>query len=184
MVPPGKRRIAGYSRRAQYGLFLGYVLAILGLLVAILMLVLSRVDPRGFDAIKGAALDVTAPISAAGRGVVDFFTGIGDAIGNYWQAGSQNEALKAELAQTQRELIAARAAEGRNGAARPARSRRRNAGRDRARRGSSVLVRILRAGWPRSRRKLVGRRVGQHGARARGLVGRVIEAGRWPRGCC
>ena len=114
MAPPAKRRSAGYSRRAQYGLFLGYVFAIGGIVVAIFMLVLSRVDPRGFDAIKGAALDVTAPISAAGRGVVGFFTGIGDTIGNYWQAGSQNEALQAELAQAQRELVAARAAEAEN----------------------------------------------------------------------
>ena len=180
MAPPVKRRSAGYSRRAQYGLFLGYVFAVSGILVAIFMLVLSRVDPRGFDAIKGAALDVTAPISAAGRGVVGFFNGIGDWIGNYWQAGSQNETLKAELAQTQRELIAARAAEGEN------RRLQQLLGIARETPDEIAVARIVGSSFESSRRLATlsagsssGVAVGHPVRAPDGLVGRVIETGRW-----
>ena len=180
MAPPGKRRIAGHSRRAQYGLFLGYVFAIGGIVVAIFMLVLSRVDPRGFDAIKGAALDVTAPISAAGRGVIGFFTGIGDAIGNYWQAGSQNETLQAELAQTRRDLVAAGAAEAEN------RRLLRLLGLARETPDEIVMTRIVGSSFESSRRFATlaagsssGVAVGQPVRASDGLVGRVIETGRW-----
>ena len=44
------------------------------------------IDPRGFAAIKGAALDATAPVSAGGRTVAGFFAGIGDAIGRFVDA--------------------------------------------------------------------------------------------------
>jgi rod shape-determining protein MreC len=180
MAPPAKRRSAGYSRRAQYGLFLGYVFAVGGIVIAIFMLVLSRVDPRGFDAIKGAALDVTAPVSAAGRGVVGFFNGIGEWIGNYWQAGSQNEALKAELAQTQRELIAARAAEGEN------RRLQQLLGIARETPDEIAVTRIVGSSFESSRRLATlsagsssGVAVGQPVRAPDGLVGRVIETGRW-----
>lgn len=179
MPPPAKRR-AGHSRRAQYGLFLGYVFAIAGLVVAILMLILSRVDPRGFDAIRGAALDMTAPISAAGRGVVGFFTGIGDTIGNYWQAGAQNETLKAELAQTQRELVAARAAEAENSRL----LRLLNLARESP--DEIVVTRIVGSSFQSSRRMAtlaagssLGVAPGQPVRAPDGLVGRVIETGRW-----
>lgn len=180
MPPPVKRRSAGYSRRAQYGLFLGYVFAIGGIVVAIFMLILSRVDPRGYDAIKGAALDVTAPVSSAGRGVVGFFNGIGDWIGNYWRAGSQNEALKTELAQAQRELIAARAAEAEN------RQLQRLLGIARESSDEVAVTRIVGSSFESSRRLATlaagsssGVAVGQPVRAPDGLVGRVIETGRW-----
>lgn len=180
MPPPAKRRAGGHSRRAQYGLFLGYVFAVAGIVVAILMLILSRVDPRGFDAIKGAALDVTAPVSTAGRGVVGFFTGIGDAIGDYWQAGSQNEALKAELAQTRRELVAARAAEAENARL----LRLLNLARETS--DEIVVTRIVGSSFQSARRMATlsagsssGIAAGQPVRAPDGLVGRVIETGRW-----
>jgi len=180
MAPPAKRRAAGHSRRAQYGLFLGYVFAIAGIIVAILMLILSRVDPRGFEAIKGVALDVTAPVSAAGRGVVDFFTGIGDWIGNYWQAGAQNEQLQAELAAARRELISVHAAEAEN------RRLQRLLGIARESDDEIVVTRIVGSSFESSRRTATlaagsssGVAVGQPVRAPDGLVGRVIETGRW-----
>lgn len=180
MPPPAKRRATGHSRRAQYGLFLGYVFAIGGIIVAVLMLILSYVDPRGYDAIKGAALDVTAPISSAGRGVVGFFTGIGDSVSAYWQAGSQNEALHAELAQARRELVTARAAEAENqrllgllGLARETPD-------------EVAVTRIVGSSFESSRRMATlaagtssGVAVGQPVRAPDGLVGRVVETGRW-----
>jgi rod shape-determining protein MreC len=65
MAPPSARR-PGFSRRAQYGLFLGYVIAVAGVLFAVLLLIVAAIDPRGFSALKGAALDATSPVSRGG----------------------------------------------------------------------------------------------------------------------
>ena len=81
MGPQSNRR-PGFSRKAQYGLFLGYVLAVAGVLFSVLLLFIAVIDPRGFQALKGAALDVTKPITAGGRSVVTFFKDIGDKTGN------------------------------------------------------------------------------------------------------
>src|SRR3954454_169151 len=106
MAPPSTRR-PGFSRRAQMGLFLSYVIAVGGVLFAGLLLVIAIVDPTGFNALKGVALDVTSPVSTGGRSVVRFFGGIGDSVGNYVQAGGQNAELKRRLAQSRRKLIEA-----------------------------------------------------------------------------
>ncbi len=104
MAPPSTRR-PGFSRRAQFGLFLGYVLAVAGVLFAVLLLVIATIDPRGFAALKGAALDVTAPATGAGRSMVGLVTGAGSSVTNYWDAAAQNARLKRELAEAQRQLV-------------------------------------------------------------------------------
>ena len=105
MAPPGKRR-PGWSRRAQYGLFFGYVVAVAGVHRRPSCCSPSRSStPRASPALRGAALDVTAPISSAGRSVVDLRQRPRRAaIGNYWRAGSQNAELRQQLAEAQREL--------------------------------------------------------------------------------
>lgn len=110
MAPPGKRR-PGFSRRAQYGVFIGYVIAVAGCLVAALLLAIAIIDPTGFQALRSAAADITAPISNAGRSVVGFFSGIGGTVGDYWRAGSQNAELREQLEAAQRELNSRRALE-------------------------------------------------------------------------
>src|SRR3954451_16691315 len=110
MAPPSTRR-PGFSRRAQYGLFLGYVAAVGGILFALLLLVVATVDPTGFRALKGAALDATRPVTAAGHGVSGFFTGLFDSIGNYLGAGAQNAELNRRLAAERRALVQAKATE-------------------------------------------------------------------------
>ena len=96
MAPPGKRR-PGFSRRAQYGVFIGYVIAVAGCVIAALLLAIAIVDPKGFQALRTAAMDVTAPISNAGRSVASFIGGIGSGIGDYFRAGSQNAELRQQL---------------------------------------------------------------------------------------
>ena len=80
MAPPSTRR-SGFSRRAQMGLFLSYVLAVGGVLFAGLLLVIAKVDPTGFNALKGAALDVTSPVASGGSAVSRFIGGIGVGLG-------------------------------------------------------------------------------------------------------
>jgi rod shape-determining protein MreC len=110
MAPPSTRR-PGFSRRAQYGLFLGYVVAVAGVLFSALVLAISVVDPTGYNALKGVALDATKPITAGGRSVATFFTGIGSTVGNYLNAAAQNGEMKRQLAGSRRTVIIARATE-------------------------------------------------------------------------
>ena len=174
------RRRPGFSRRAQYGLFAGYVLAVGGALVGLLLLVVYFIDPRGFQAIRGAALDLTAPVSSAGRSVTGFFGGIGDGISDYVRAGSQNARLSRELAAARRELIRRQALEHEN--------RRLLAMLGLARRtGDEVTVaRIVGSSYDSPRRlatlsagSAAGVAPGQPVRSADGLIGRVIETGRW-----
>src|SRR5207253_3057822 len=108
MAPPSNRR-PGFSRRAQYGLFLGYVVALGGVLFAAMLLVVAIIDPTGFNALKGAALDATSPISAGGRSVVRFFSDIGGSVSNYFDAALQNGELKKKLAENEKKLLQAKA---------------------------------------------------------------------------
>src|SRR5688500_1799475 len=108
MAPPRNRR-PGSSRRAQYGLFIGYVVAVGGMLFALLLLLVSIVDPRGFAAIKGAAMDVTTPVSSAGRSVLRGITDFGSGIGDYFRAGSQNAELRARLQAAEAQAVQAEA---------------------------------------------------------------------------
>jgi rod shape-determining protein MreC len=108
MAPPSTRR-PGFSRKAQFGLFLGYVIAVGGILFALMLLVVAMVDPTGFSALKGAALDATHPVSAGGRSAVGFVEGIGGSVGDYFMAGAENASLKKRLAAERRMIVEARA---------------------------------------------------------------------------
>ena len=179
MAPPSTRR-SGFSRRAQMGLFLSYVLAVGGVLFSGLLLLIAVVDPTGFNALKGVALDVTSPIGSAGRGVVRFFGGIGETVGNYVQAGSQNEALKRRLEASRRKLIEARAIELENKRLKALLKLTGEAD------DAVAVTRIVGSSFASARRLATlsagassGVRPGQPVRSADGLVGRVIESGRW-----
>ena len=179
MAPPSKRR-PGFSRRAQYGVFIGYVVAIVGCLVAVLLLAIAIIDPKGFQALRTAATDVTAPISNAGRSVVSFFGGLGEGIGDYWRAGSQNADLRQQLAEAQRELNQRRALDYEN--------RRLLALLGLARQTNDVVTsaRIISSSFQSPRRLATlsagsssGVASGMPVRNADGLIGRVLETGRW-----
>lgn len=108
MAPP-RHRGRGFSRRIQYGLFFGYVVAIVGVVVGIALILIARYEPLAFQGIRGLALDLTAPISGAGRRVVGGADSVGGDIGGVLTAGRRNAALQAELAALRRQAIGARA---------------------------------------------------------------------------
>ncbi len=108
MARPSNRR-PGYSRRAQYGLFFGYVTAVSGVVVALLLLILSTVDPEGFGAFKGAITDATLPVSSAGRAVVGGVSDAGSGIGSYIDAAAKARRLEREAAANRTKLIEAQA---------------------------------------------------------------------------
>lgn len=96
MAPSAQRR-SGYSKRAQYTLFTGYILAGLGTLLGALLLAASLWHPPFLAGMRGAALDAAAP---ATRGVAAARTeskGFIATVRGYLRAGSQNAALKREV---------------------------------------------------------------------------------------
>ncbi len=96
MAPPSSRR-SGHSRRAQYGLFTGYVLAAIGAVVGALLLGLSLWRPTTFNGLRGTAADTVAPVGEAGAATRAGGQGLFDTISGYLAAGSQNSALKQEV---------------------------------------------------------------------------------------
>ena len=64
MAPPRNRR-PGYSRRAQYGFFLGYVGVVAGAAIAAGLLLLSTFNPPAYAAVRGLFAKVTTPIASA-----------------------------------------------------------------------------------------------------------------------
>lgn len=179
MAPPRRRR-TGQSRRAQYGRFFGYVAAIAGVVVSLLLVLLSVIDPRGFQAVKGLALDATTPISAAGRAVLSEVTDFGQGIGDYFDAGRQNGELRDQVRNLEAQLAQSQAAGLENQRLRQI-LQLRDATGDRVATG-----RIVSSSWDSARRYAVLSVGSDQGVaynmpvRApEGLIGRVMEAGRW-----
>lgn len=104
MAPPSPRR-PGFSRRAQYGLFAGYVIAIAGVLVSLLLVLSARFDPQGNAAIQSFFGDITSLFSRAGRGGIDATRDGGSSIAAYFDAASKNKAMATELKASREKLI-------------------------------------------------------------------------------
>lgn len=102
-MQPTNRR-PGFSRRAQYSRFIGYVVAGAGMVVGAGLLALSSFDPVAFRALRGGAAEVTAPVSSGiawvGRGIA----GVPEGVGSYFGVRTENARLKRELAE-QRTLV-------------------------------------------------------------------------------
>ncbi|HEY1146081.1 MAG TPA: rod shape-determining protein MreC [Allosphingosinicella sp.] len=99
----------GWSRRAQYGLFFSFLAVIAGIIVGVVLLAMSLVAPKAFNGVRGAALDITAPVTGALHEVTATVSGVFTGAGNYWDAASQNAKLKAERQAMLRRMVEARA---------------------------------------------------------------------------
>lgn len=108
MAPPRNRR-PGFSRRAQYSVFLGYVVLVAGTLVASALLALSTFDPSTFAALRLGLAELTTPVStvtsAIGRGIIS----VPGAIGDYLAVKQQNDALRKQIEDSRAVLMRARA---------------------------------------------------------------------------
>ena len=96
MAPTGSRR-SGYSRRAQYNLFTGYVIAGVGALIGAALLVLSFFQPHLFGGLRGAAQDGISPATETAATVRTGSKGFWDTVSGYYRAGSKNAELKREM---------------------------------------------------------------------------------------
>jgi rod shape-determining protein MreC len=99
----------GWSRKAQYGLFLGLIAVIGGVLIGLVLLIMSLVAPRTFATVRGAALDITSPVTGALYEVTATVEGLGSGAGNYWDAARQNEKLKRERKAMLQRMVEAKA---------------------------------------------------------------------------
>jgi rod shape-determining protein MreC len=146
----------------------------------LLLLLLSVIDPRGFSAIKGGALDATTPISSAGRSVLRSATDFGQSIGDYFEAGRQNGELRDQLRTAEAKLTQAQAAGLENQRLRQL-LQLRDSTADQVATG-----RIVSSSWEGQRRYAVLSVGSSQGVaynmpvRApEGLIGRVVDVGRW-----
>lgn len=175
-APAGPR--PGWSRRAQYSLFFGFLAAIAGLVVGLFMLVLSLVAPATFASVRGIALDVTAPITGGLSEVGATAEGLVSGAGNYWDAARQNDKLKRERDALRRRLIRAESVEQENRQLKAALALRERS------REAVAAGRIVGSSFQSPRRFAVlsvgrndGVAPGMPVRTADGLVGRVVDAG-------
>lgn len=97
MAPPRNRR-PGFSRRAQYGLFLGYVIAVGGALIGAGLLLLSTFNPPAYAAVRGFAAEITTPISSFFAWVTSGISGAPEGVSNHFNVAEENARLRKQLA--------------------------------------------------------------------------------------
>jgi rod shape-determining protein MreC len=168
----------GWSRRAQYGLFFGFLAVIAGLIVGIVLLAISLAAPNRYDGIRGAAVDLTSPITGALHQVSATVEGLVGGAGNYWDAAHQNERLKLERRLLRQEIIKAKAIQQENRQLKAVLQLRERSG------GAVAVGRIVGSSFSSPRRFAIlsagtgdGVRIGMPVRSSEGLVGRVIDAG-------
>ena len=106
-MAPSNRR-PGFSRRAQYSFFIGYVIAAAGALVAVVLLALSSFNPAAFQAVSTGVAEVTTPLSSGLAAVGRTLATVPTAIAEHWDAVAQNRALRSTLARQHTMMMQAR----------------------------------------------------------------------------
>ena len=168
----------GWSRRAQYGLFISFLAVMAGIIVGLILLVLSLVAPQQFDRVRGVALDVTGPITGGLHEVTATAAGIFTGAGNYWDAASQNAELKRERTAMLQRMVEAKAILQENQQLKATLQLRERE------RETIATGRIVGSSFNSPRRYAIlsagtsdGVRIGMPVRSPSGLVGRIIDAG-------
>lgn len=178
MAPTSSRR-SGHSRRAQYSVFTGYLLAGLGALVGAVLLGVSLWQPAAFGDLRGAATDVVEPAGTATAATRSTTTSTWDSISGYFRAASQNAALRKEVEIARIRLAEAEAIEQENA--------RLKALLDLANEGEEAVAvaRLVGSSSASSRRFAYvgagtndGVEIGMPVQSPRGIVGRILETSR------
>ena len=168
----------GWSRRAQYGLFFSFIAVIAGIVLGLVLLIVSLVDPDGFATIRGAALDVTGPVAGSLHEVTATVDGLVTGAGDYWDAAGQNGELKRERRAMLQRMVEAKAIFQENAQLKATLQLRERT------RDTIASGRIVGSSFNSLRRFAIfsvgasdGVRVGMPVRSADGLVGRIIDAG-------
>lgn len=96
MAPPAANR-SGANKRAQLGLFAGYVVASLGAVIGALLLAISLWRPETFSGLRSMASDLASPAGRAGAVTRVETRNMFEAIAGYYEAGSKNAELQREI---------------------------------------------------------------------------------------
>src|SRR5687768_10130887 len=96
MAPPAHRR-SGTNKKAQMGVFTGYVVAGLGALFGVALLTISFLRPETFNGLRTMAADAASPAGEAGAAGRTESQGFFEAIAGYYRAGSRNAELEREM---------------------------------------------------------------------------------------
>ena len=178
MAAPNKRR-PGYSRRAQYGNFFGYIAAVIGLGLGAVLLIMSIGDGSRFAGLRGTALDAAAPAGRAAAGTRAQSLSLWATLSGYFTSGARVAALEREVAQA-RVKLAEQAALGEENARLKA-----LLALDEGPQKPAVIARLIGSTSSSSRRyALLGAGSAQGVAAGMavrsplGLIGRVLETGR------
>jgi rod shape-determining protein MreC len=113
MAPPARSR-TGSNRKAQMGLFAGYLAAGAGALFGAALLVVSMWRPEAFAGLRSMASDVVSPAGSAGAVGRSGSRGVFAAIAGYYRAGSRNAELEREVQIARVKMVQAQALEQEN----------------------------------------------------------------------
>ena len=178
MMAPSRNRRPGFSRRAQYSLFLGYVIAVAGSLVGAVLLALATLDPPAFAALRASMAEVTTPVSSGIAGVGRGITSIPSWIGSYTAVRDKNVELQKQLDDIHSMLMRARSLSYENRRLKGLLQMREHIA------GPVVAARLVSSSAGSTRRYAVlnagswqGVKVGQPVRGPEGLVGRILETG-------
>jgi rod shape-determining protein MreC len=168
----------GWSRRAQYGLFFSFIAVIGGIVVGVILLGVSVVAPRTFAGIRGAALDITGPITTGLSEVTATAGGLVSGAGDYWNAAHQNAELKRQNKAMLQRMVEAKAIIQENRQLKATLQLRERTER------TVAVGRIVGSSFNSPRRFAIlaagtrdGVRVGMPVRSAEGMVGRIVDAG-------
>ncbi|MEP7008390.1 MAG: rod shape-determining protein MreC [Sphingomonas bacterium] len=177
-MAPSRNRRPGFSRRAQYSLFLGYVIAVAGSLVGAVLLALATLDPPAFAALRASVGTVTTPVSSGigwvGRGI----GAIPTSIGSYVAVRDKNVELQKQLDDVHALLMRARSLSYENRRLKTLLQVREHVA------GPVVAARLVSSSASSTRRYAVlnagswqGVKTGQPVRGPEGLIGRILEVG-------
>ena len=104
-MAPSPQRRPGFSRRAQYTTFFGYLAGVLGALLGGALLIIAITSPASFSSLRNLGRDATAPLGGVAARSRSGSYNLFEAIGAYFAAGSQNASLRHQLAVKQTQLV-------------------------------------------------------------------------------
>lgn len=177
---PPSARVSSSSKRARLNLFTGYAVATIGALIGAALLALSLLRPALFASPRSAAQDAVLPATGVAAEVRSGGQGLFAGIEGYYRAGAQNARLKREVELARIRLREAEAVKSENARLRALLALREGESRPVA------ITRMVSSTATSSRRfayvgagSAQGVRPGMPVRSARGVVGRVLEAGRF-----
>lgn len=177
-MAPNSARRSSSSRRAQYSVFTGYVLATIGAVVGAVFLGLSLISPEAFSGPREVANDVASPAGEVSARARTDGKGLLDSISGYLRAGSQNAQLKKEVELARIRLAEAKATEAENARLKAL------LGLTEAEVKPVVVTRLIASTSTSARRfgyigagRADGVKLGMPVRSERGVIGRVLEVG-------